>query len=75
MSFLAYRAKLGMLNTMSKIRGQVKTTGYPQTEGLLGDCMIRYGRELGDESMFGEFVHLLCQYFTIKSFAKYCSLT
>ncbi|NXA33062.1 SH3G3 protein, partial [Eudromia elegans] len=49
----AYRAKLGMLNTMSKIRGQVKTTGYPQTEGLLGDCMIRYGRELGDESMFG----------------------
>ncbi|XP_065703844.2 endophilin-A3 isoform X2 [Patagioenas fasciata] len=49
----AYRARLGMLNTMSKIRGQVKTTGYPQTEGLLGDCMIRYGRELGDESMFG----------------------
>uniref|UniRef100_A0A8C9FQK0 BAR domain-containing protein n=1 Tax=Pavo cristatus TaxID=9049 RepID=A0A8C9FQK0_PAVCR len=42
-----------MLNTMSKIRGQVKTTGYPQTEGLLGDCMIRYGRELGDDSMFG----------------------
>ncbi|KAK2539457.1 Sh3gl3 [Columba livia] len=49
----AYRARLGMLNTMSKIRGQVKTTGYPQTEGLLGDCMIRYGRELGDDSMFG----------------------
>ncbi|XP_067411832.1 endophilin-A3 isoform X1 [Emydura macquarii macquarii] len=49
----AYRAKLGMLNTMSKIRGQVKTTGYPQTEGLLGDCMLRYGRELGDESTFG----------------------
>ncbi|NXV93319.1 SH3G3 protein, partial [Calonectris borealis] len=49
----AYRAKLGMLNTMSKIRGQVKTTGYPQTEGILGDCMIRYGRELGDDSMFG----------------------
>lgn len=54
MPLLAYRAKLGMLNTMSKIRGQVKATGYPQTEGLLGDCMIRYGRELGDESMFGE---------------------
>uniref|UniRef100_A0A672K7U5 Endophilin-A3-like n=1 Tax=Sinocyclocheilus grahami TaxID=75366 RepID=A0A672K7U5_SINGR len=33
----ASRAKLGMLNTVSKIRGQVKTTGYPQTEGLLGD--------------------------------------
>uniref|UniRef100_A0A4W4GDM6 SH3-domain GRB2-like 3a n=1 Tax=Electrophorus electricus TaxID=8005 RepID=A0A4W4GDM6_ELEEL len=49
----ASRAKLGMLNTMSKIRGQVKTTGYPQTEGLLGDCMLRYGRELGDDSTFG----------------------
>ncbi|XP_063782022.1 endophilin-A3 isoform X3 [Pseudophryne corroboree] len=49
----AYRARLGMLNTMSKIRGQVKTTGYPQTEGLLGDCMLRYGRELGEESEFG----------------------
>ncbi|XP_066491491.1 endophilin-A3 isoform X2 [Tiliqua scincoides] len=49
----AYRAKLGMLNTVSKIRGQVKATGYPQTEGLLGDCMLRYGRELGEESAFG----------------------
>ncbi|XP_058521518.1 endophilin-A3 isoform X2 [Ochotona princeps] len=49
----AYRAKLGMLNTVSKIRGQVKTTGYPQTEGLLGDCMLKYGRELGDDSTFG----------------------
>ncbi|XP_038623062.1 endophilin-A3 isoform X1 [Tachyglossus aculeatus] len=49
----AYRAKLGMLNTVSKIRGQVKTTGYPQTEGLLGDCMLRFGKELGEESSFG----------------------
>ncbi|XP_075860818.1 endophilin-A3 isoform X4 [Microcebus murinus] len=49
----AYRAKLGMLNTVSKIRGQVKTTGYPQTEGLLGDCMLKYGKELGEESTFG----------------------
>ncbi|XP_015687159.1 endophilin-A3-like, partial [Protobothrops mucrosquamatus] len=49
----AYRAKLGMLNTVSKIRGQVKDTGYPQTEGLLGDCMLRYGGELGEDSTFG----------------------
>ncbi|MBZ3880071.1 Endophilin-A3, partial [Sciurus carolinensis] len=48
-----YRAKLGMLNTVSKIRGQVKTTGYPQTEGLLGDCMLKYGKELGEDSTFG----------------------
>ncbi|XP_011766868.1 endophilin-A3 isoform X1 [Macaca nemestrina] len=49
----AYRAKLGMLNTVSKIRGQVKATGYPQTEGLLGDCMLKYGKELGEDSTFG----------------------
>ncbi|XP_032749196.1 endophilin-A3 isoform X4 [Rattus rattus] len=42
-----------MLNTMSKLRGQVKATGYPQTEGLLGDCMLKYGRELGEDSAFG----------------------
>lgn len=50
---IASRAKLNMLNTVSKIRGQVKTTGYPQTEGLLGDCMLRYGHELGEDSVFG----------------------
>lgn len=49
----ASRAKLNMLNTVSKIRGQVKTTGYPQAEGQLGDCMLRYGHELGVRSVFG----------------------
>uniref|UniRef100_A0A8C7Y607 BAR domain-containing protein n=1 Tax=Oryzias sinensis TaxID=183150 RepID=A0A8C7Y607_9TELE len=49
----ASRAKLNMLNTVSKIRGQVKTTGYPQTEGMLGDCMIRHGYVLGEDSAFG----------------------
>lgn len=46
-----------MLNTMSKIRGQVKNPGYPQAEGLLGECMAKYGRELGEDTNFGE---LLC---------------
>ncbi|XP_070686806.1 endophilin-A3b [Pempheris klunzingeri] len=49
----AYRAKLSMLNTVSRIRGQGKSTGYPQTEGMLGDCMLQYGRELGAASEFG----------------------
>ncbi|XP_051739845.1 endophilin-A3b isoform X2 [Ctenopharyngodon idella] len=49
----AYRAKLSMLNTVSKMRGQVKASGYPQTEGILGDCMLYYGNELGAESGFG----------------------
>lgn len=43
-----------MLNTVSKIRGQVKNPGYPQSEGLLGECMVRHGKELGGESNFGD---------------------
>lgn len=42
-----------MLTTVSKHRGQVKATGYPQTEGMLGDCMLKCGKELGEDSAFG----------------------
>lgn len=49
----ASRAKLSMLNTVSKIRGQVKSTGYPQAEGVLGESMVRYGREMGEDTNFG----------------------
>ncbi|KAM9352537.1 endophilin-A3b [Symphorus nematophorus] len=49
----ADRAKLSMLNTMSRIRGQGRSVGYPQTEGMLGDCMLHYGQELGAASEFG----------------------
>lgn len=56
----ASRAKLSMLNTMSKIRGQVKNPGYPQAEGLLGECMGKYGRELGEDTNFGKLCVILC---------------
>ncbi|XP_060762125.1 SH3-domain GRB2-like 1a [Neoarius graeffei] len=49
----AHRAKLSMLNSVSKIRGQVKSTGYPQAEGVLGECMVRYGRDMGEDTNFG----------------------
>ncbi|XP_077597609.1 SH3 domain containing GRB2 like 2b, endophilin A1 [Stigmatopora nigra] len=49
----ASRAKLSMINTMSKIRGQEKGPGYPQAESVLGDAMLKFGRELGDDSCFG----------------------
>ncbi|XP_075451001.1 endophilin-A1 isoform X1 [Ascaphus truei] len=49
----ASRAKLSMINTMSKIRGQEKGPGYPQAETLLAEAMLKYGREIGDESHFG----------------------
>nr|XP_055057284.1 SH3-domain GRB2-like 1a [Misgurnus anguillicaudatus] len=49
----ASRAKLTMVNTMSKMRGQVKNPGYPQAEGLLGECMLKYGRDMGEDTNFG----------------------
>lgn len=49
----ASRAKLSMINTMSKIRGQEKGPGYPQAEALLADAMLKFGRELGEECNFG----------------------
>lgn len=48
------RAKLAMLTTVSKIRGQVNSPGYPQPEGLLGESMTKYGRELGEDTNFGK---------------------
>uniref|UniRef100_A0A8C6VXC6 SH3-domain GRB2-like 3b n=1 Tax=Nothobranchius furzeri TaxID=105023 RepID=A0A8C6VXC6_NOTFU len=50
---LAYRAKVGMLSTVSRIRGQARATGYPQTERILGNCMVSYGQQLGAASEFG----------------------
>lgn len=38
---------------ISKLSGQAKSNTYPQPEGVLGDCMLLYGRKLGDDSMFG----------------------
>uniref|UniRef100_A0A8C6KSE1 SH3-domain GRB2-like 2 n=1 Tax=Nothobranchius furzeri TaxID=105023 RepID=A0A8C6KSE1_NOTFU len=49
----ATRAKMSMMNSMSRMRGQEKGPGYTQTETLLGESMQRFGRELGEESNFG----------------------
>ena len=35
------------------MRGQVKNTPYPQPEGTLGETLIKYGKDLGDDSNFG----------------------
>jgi endophilin-A len=49
----ASRAKLYAVNNLSKIRGQVKNTPYPQPEGTLGETLIKYGKDLGEETNFG----------------------
>ncbi|CAF90745.1 unnamed protein product [Tetraodon nigroviridis] len=71
----ASRAKLNMLNTVSRIRGQVRTNGYPQAEGLLGDCMLRYGQELGEDSVFGtKFYHPITLSLHKTKCFRFCSL-
>lgn len=50
----AARTKLAMLGTVSKIRGQAKGLDYPQPEGILGECMTKYGQDMGQNTDFGE---------------------
>lgn len=45
---------MSMMNSMSRMRGQEKGPGYTQTEGVLAESMQRFGRELGEDSNFGE---------------------
>uniref|UniRef100_A0A1E1XRJ8 Endophilin-A n=1 Tax=Amblyomma sculptum TaxID=1581419 RepID=A0A1E1XRJ8_AMBSC len=47
----ASRAKL-MVST--KLRGTGKTHAYPQPEGVLGESMVKFGTDLGEESPFGQ---------------------
>uniref|UniRef100_A0AC35UAU2 SH3 domain-containing GRB2-like protein n=1 Tax=Rhabditophanes sp. KR3021 TaxID=114890 RepID=A0AC35UAU2_9BILA len=49
----ATRAKMAAMGAMSKVRGTVKTSPYPQTEGLLSETMDKYGKLLGESSDFG----------------------
>lgn len=48
------RAKMAAVKGISKLSGQAKAATYPQPEGVLGDCMVTYGKKLGDDSPFGE---------------------
>ncbi|XP_049837132.1 endophilin-A isoform X5 [Schistocerca gregaria] len=47
------RAKMAAVKGISKLSGQAKASTYPQPEGVLGECMVTYGRRLGDDSLFG----------------------
>ncbi|XP_055538554.1 endophilin-A isoform X2 [Wyeomyia smithii] len=46
------RAKMAAVKGISKLSGQAKSNTYPQPEGILADCMLTYGKKLGDDSIF-----------------------
>ncbi|XP_015428799.1 PREDICTED: endophilin-A isoform X5 [Dufourea novaeangliae] len=46
------RAKMAAVKGISKLSGQAKASTYPQPEGVLGDCMLTYGKKLGEDSIF-----------------------
>lgn len=57
---------MSMMNSMSRMRGQEKGPGYTQTETILGESMTRFGRELGEDSNFGELQPILAEHFLLK---------
>lgn len=59
------RAKMAAVKGISKLSGQAKASTYPQPEGVLGDCMLTYGKKLGEDSIFGTFVQFIKLYFKI----------
>ena len=48
------RAKMAAVKGISKLSGQAKASTYPQAEGVLGDCMLHYGKRLGEDSLFAQ---------------------
>lgn len=58
------RAKMAAVKGISKLSGQAKASTYPQPEGTLGECMVLYGKKLGDDSYFGKpefnFIIIIC---------------
>lgn len=52
------RAKMAAVKGISKLSGQAKASTYPQPEGILGDCMLLYGKKMGDDSIFGKKIGL-----------------
>lgn len=51
----ASRAKMQAISAVSRMRGTSKVNMYPQPEGTLGETMLKHGRDLGDDNMFGKF--------------------
>lgn len=65
------RAKMAAVKGISKLSGQAKSNTYPQPEGLLADCMLMYGKKLGENSIFGTFLPTTCDCNFSQDFLRY----
>lgn len=54
-------------NSLSKIRGQAKSSAYPQPEGTLGETMVKYGKDLG-EDRFGKNIFVFSYFYKYTTF-------
>ncbi|XP_037081860.1 endophilin-A-like isoform X2 [Pollicipes pollicipes] len=50
----ASRAKMSAVKGISKLSGQAKAATYPQPEGVLGECMVTFGRKLDEDEPFAQ---------------------
>lgn len=61
------RAKMAAVKGISKLSGQAKSNTYPQPEGILADCMLMYGKKLGEDSVFGKIFFVVFYLFFVKN--------
>ena len=64
---VASRAKMMAVKSISKLRGQTNHTLYPQPEGMLGECMAKYGKEMGEDSLYGMLHTVISNYWSSAS--------
>ena len=49
---IASRAKYKAMNTLQKIKGS-SSYPYTQTEGVMGDALIKHAKNLGEDDVYG----------------------
>uniref|UniRef100_A0A1I8IGR6 BAR domain-containing protein n=1 Tax=Macrostomum lignano TaxID=282301 RepID=A0A1I8IGR6_9PLAT len=48
------RARISAVKGLNNLQNKSRNMAYPQPEGLLGDAMIKHGKDLGHNSSLGE---------------------
>lgn len=48
------RVRLSAAKGFNNLQNKSRNIAYPQPEGILGDCMLKHGKDLGQDSCLGE---------------------